>query len=97
MTAPQTSSNPEIASGLSERYEPAALEERWQQCWVDQNLYATEEPKPGQKAGLGQASIFGPNLTELRHLPGPPTGPTPGGRASDRLPSRDKEQMHKRA
>ena len=50
MTAPQTSSNSEIASGLSERYEPSALEERWQQSWVDQNLYATEEPKPGQKA-----------------------------------------------
>ena len=50
VTAPQTSTTPETTSGQSERYEPAALEDRWQRNWGDQNLYATEDPKPGQKA-----------------------------------------------
>ena len=50
VTAPQSSPTPEITSGPSDRYEPAALEERWQRSWTNQGLYTTKNPKPGQKA-----------------------------------------------
>ena len=67
MTAPQTSSNSEIASGLSERHEPSALEERCNRAG-DQNLYATEEPKPGQKAFYALSMFPYPRSLHMGHV-----------------------------
>ena len=38
------------ASSASDRYQPQALEERWQALWKEQRLYETQNPKPGQRA-----------------------------------------------
>ena len=38
------------ASSATDRYQPLALEERWQALWKDQRLYETQDPKPGQRA-----------------------------------------------
>ncbi|MDP7994457.1 MAG: leucine--tRNA ligase [Synechococcus sp. SP2 MAG] len=38
------------ASSATDRYQPLALEERWQALWKDQCLYETQDPKPGQRA-----------------------------------------------
>jgi len=38
------------ASSAADRYQPLALEERWQELWKDQRLYETQDPKPGQRA-----------------------------------------------
>ena len=50
MTGPQSSSLPETSPGLSDRYDPSVLEERWQQTWEQQDLYATQAPEPEQRA-----------------------------------------------
>ena len=49
MTA-SSSSSANAASEATDRYQPLALEERWQALWKDQRLYETQDPKPGQRA-----------------------------------------------
>ena len=48
MTASSTPSSSATSSG-TDRYQPLALEERWQARWNEQRLYATQDPKPGQR------------------------------------------------
>ncbi len=50
MTGPQSSSMPENSPGLSDRYDPSVLEDRWQRTWEQQALYATQAPEPEQRA-----------------------------------------------
>jgi len=38
------------ASTATDRYQPLALEERWQALWKEKRLYETQDPKPGQRA-----------------------------------------------
>jgi leucyl-tRNA synthetase len=38
------------ASAATDRYQPLALEERWQALWKEKRLYETQDPKPGQRA-----------------------------------------------
>ena len=49
MTA-SSSSSASTASSAPDRYQPLALEERWQALWKEQRLYETQDPKPGQRA-----------------------------------------------
>ena len=47
-----TASSSPSASSVSlptDRYQPLALEERWQAFWKEQSLYKTKDPKPGQR------------------------------------------------
>ena len=41
---------PENSPGLSDRYDPSVLEDRWQRTWEQQALYATQAPEPEQRA-----------------------------------------------
>ncbi|WP_413746400.1 leucine--tRNA ligase [Synechococcus sp. MIT S9507] len=50
MTAPQSSPKPDSTPGLSDRYNPALLEEQWQRQWERRNLYQTQEPSSDQRA-----------------------------------------------
>ena len=49
MTA-SSSSSANAASTATDRYQPLALEERWQALWKEKRLYETQDPKPGQRA-----------------------------------------------
>ena len=49
MTA-SSSPSTNATSAATDRYQPLALEERWQALWKDQRLYETKDPKPGQRA-----------------------------------------------
>ncbi|WP_115071908.1 leucine--tRNA ligase [Synechococcus sp. UW179B] len=49
MTA-SSSPSANAASTATDRYQPLALEERWQALWKEKRLYETQDPKPGQRA-----------------------------------------------
>ena len=49
MTA-SSSPSASAASAATDRYQPLALEERWQALWKEKRLYETQDPKPGQRA-----------------------------------------------
>ncbi|NKB73264.1 MAG: leucine--tRNA ligase [Synechococcus sp. s2_metabat2_7] len=49
MTA-SSSPSANAASTATDRYQPLALEERWQALWKEKHLYETQDPKPGQRA-----------------------------------------------
>ena len=49
MTA-SSSPSASAASTATDRYQPLALEERWQALWKEKRLYETQDPKPGQRA-----------------------------------------------
>lgn len=49
MTA-SSSPSASTASAATDRYQPLALEERWQALWKEKRLYETQDPKPGQRA-----------------------------------------------
>ena len=50
MTASKSSSATASASDRPDRYDPIALEQRWQSQWQQDDLYATRSPEPGQNA-----------------------------------------------
>ena len=50
MTASKSSSAAASASDRPDRYDPIALEQRWQSQWQQDDLYATRSPEPGQNA-----------------------------------------------
>ena len=50
MTASKSSSATASASDRPDRYDPTALEQRWQSQWQHDGLYATRSPEPGQNA-----------------------------------------------
>ncbi|WP_415410432.1 leucine--tRNA ligase [Synechococcus sp. A10-1-5-9] len=50
MTASKSSSATATASARPDRYDPIALEQRWQSQWQHDDLYATRSPEPGQNA-----------------------------------------------
>jgi len=50
VTASKSSSATASASDRPDRYDPIALEQRWQSQWQQDDLYATRSPEPGQNA-----------------------------------------------